>query len=94
MDNINIKGPKEYKLYFHTSMEGNVWLDGRGKPIPLDQLLVSHVDSISPKELWNSRCTRKSINPKDTPPRKGGAYNSTAVDKDTSNFNTSLIPIM
>ena len=70
MDNINIKGPEEYRLYFHTSMEGNVWLDGKGKPIPLDQPLVNHVDSISPQELWNSRCTRTSIHPKDTP-KKG-----------------------
>ena len=94
MDNINIKGPEEYKLYFHTSMEGNVWLDGKGKPIPLDQPSVNQVDSISQKELWNSRCTRKSIHPKDTPPRKGAAYNSTAVDKDTPKFNTSLGPII
>ena len=63
-------------------MEGNVWLDGKGNPIPLDQPLVNHVDSISPTELWNSRCTRKSIHHKDTPPRKGVAYNSTTVDTD------------
>ena len=75
-------------------MEGNFWVDGKDKPIPLDQPLVNQVDSTSPKELWNSRCTRKSIHPKDTPPRKGGAYNSTAVNKDTPNFNTSLSPIM
>ena len=94
MDNINIKGPEEYNLYFHTSMEGNVWLDGKGKPIPLDQPLVNQACTISPYELWNARCTRTSIHPKDTPPRQGGAYNSTAVDKDTPNFNTPLSPIM
>ena len=75
-------------------MEGNVWLDGKGKPIPLDQPLVNQVDSISPTEFWNSRCTRKSIHPKDTPPRKGGAYNSTTVGTDTPHFNTPLSPIM
>ena len=94
MDNINIKGPSECKLYFHTTMEGYVWLDGKGKPIPPDQPLVNQVYSISPKELWNSRFIRKRIHPKDTPPRKGGAYNSTAVDKDTPNFNTSCSPIV
>ena len=86
MDNINIKRPEEYKLYFHTSMEGNVWLDGKGKPIPLDQPLVNQALTISPYELWNGRCTRTSIHPKDTPPRQRGAYNSTAVDKDIPNF--------
>ena len=60
MDNINIKGPEEYKLYFHIINGRNVWLDGKGKPIPLDQLLVNQVDSISPKELWNSRCTKNA----------------------------------
>ena len=72
MANIDIKGPEDYKFYIHTSMEGKVWLDGKGKPILLDQPLVNQVDFISPTELWNSRCTRESIHPKDTPPRKGG----------------------
>ena len=93
MANIDIKGGEDCKLYFHTSREGNVWLDGKDKPIPLDQTLVSHVDSISPIELWNSRCTRKSIHPKGTPPKKGGTYNSTTVDKNTPAFNTPLSPI-
>ena len=67
MANIDIKGHEDYRLYFHRSREENVWLDGKGKPIPHDQTLVIHADSISPIELWNSRCTRKSIHPKDTP---------------------------
>ena len=92
MVNIDIKGPEDYKLYFHTSMKGNVWLDGKGEPIPLDQPLVNHVDSISPIELLKSRCTRKSIHPKDTLPRKGGTYNSTTVDIDAPHFNTPLAP--
>ena len=94
MDNINIKGPEEYNLYFNTSREGNVWLDGKGKPIPLDQPLANQACTISPYDLWNARCTRTSIHPKDTPPRQGGAYNSTAVDKYTPNFNTPLSLIM
>ena len=64
MANIDIRGPGDYKWYFHTSRGGNVWLEGKGKPIPLDQPLVNHVDSISPIEFWNSRCTRKkTFNP-------------------------------
>ena len=39
MANTDIKGPEDYKLYFHTSREGNVWLDGKGKPILLDSPL-------------------------------------------------------
>ena len=72
MANLDIKGPEDYKLYFHTSMEGNVWLDGKGKPIPLDQPLVNQVDSISPTELWNSRCNRKSIHPQGHPLEREG----------------------
>ena len=94
MDNINIKGPEVYNLCFHTSMEGNVWLDQKGKPISLDQPLANQACTISPYDLRNARCTRTSIHPKDTPPRQGGAYNSTAIDKDTPNFNTPLSPIM
>ena len=93
MANIDIKGPEDYELYFHISLEGNVWLDGKGKPICLDQPLDNHVDSISPTGLWNIRCTRKSIHPKDTPPRKGGAYNSTTVDRH-SPLQHPLSPIM
>ena len=58
MANLDIKGPEDYTLYLHASRKGNVWLDGNGKPIPLDQPLVSHVDSISPTKLWNSRFTK------------------------------------
>ena len=94
MANIHIKGAEDYKLYYHTPREAIVWLEWKGNPIPLDQHLVNHVDAISPIELWNGRCTRKSIHPKDTPPRKRGAYNSTAVDKDTPHFNTPLSTIM
>ena len=94
MYNINIKGPEEYKLYFHTSLEGNVWLDGKDKPIPLDKPLVNQACTISPYELWNGRCTTTSIHPKDTPLRQGVAYNSTEVDKDTPNFNIPLSPTM
>ena len=67
MAEVNIKGPEDYKLYFHTSREGNVSLDGKGKPIPLDQTIASHVDSFSPIELLKSRCTTKSIHPKNMP---------------------------
>ena len=68
-------------------------LMGRINQSPLDQPLVSHVGSISPIEWWNSRCTRKSIYPKDIPPRKGWAYNSTTVDRYTP-LQYPLSPIM
>ena len=93
MVKLDIKGPEDYKLHFNTLREGTVWLDGKGKPIPLDQLLVNHVVSISTKGLWSSRCSRKIIHLKDTPPRKEGAYNRTKVDKDTHYFTTPISPI-
>ena len=39
MAEVNIKRPKDYHKYFHVSGEGNLWLDGRGKPITLDSPL-------------------------------------------------------
>ena len=64
MANIDIKEPEDFKLYFHTSREENVWLDGKGKPICLDQPLVTHVDSIHLIELWNSRSLEKTLTPR------------------------------
>ena len=39
MAEVNIKGPDNYHKYFHVLGEGNVWLDGKGKPIPLNSPL-------------------------------------------------------
>ena len=72
-------------------MEGNAWLDGKGKQIPLEQPLVNHVDSISLTEMWNSRCTRKGIHPKDTPLEREGPTIALQLI-DTPHFNTPLAP--
>ena len=92
MANIDIKEPEYYKFYFHNSREGNVCLDGKDKPIPLDQPLVSHVDSISPIELWNSRCTRKSIHPKGTPLEREGPKIALQLIKAHPTSTTPLSP--
>ena len=67
MDQFNINGPQDYSKYFHTNIEGLVWVDGRGNPIPLDVDLSSHVDCKSPDDLWNNRKTRQGLHSKDLP---------------------------
>ena len=62
----------------------------KGKPIPLDSLLNNHVDCKHPIELWNGKSTRSGLHSKDTPPQRGGASNSTTIDKNALAFNTSL----
>ena len=57
MDPFKIKGPQEYCKYFHTNSDGLVWIDGRGKPIPLDMNLSTHVDCESSEDLWNNTKT-------------------------------------
>ena len=44
MAEANINGPEDYHKYFHVSEEGIFWLDGKGKPIPLDSPQNNHVD--------------------------------------------------
>ena len=63
MTEVNIKGPEDYHKYFHVSGEGNVWLDGKGKPIPLDSPLNNHVDCKHHIELWNGRSTMSGLHP-------------------------------
>ena len=92
MAEVNIKGPEDYKLYFYTSRKGNVWLDVKGKPIPLDQPLVSHVDSICQIELWNSRCARKNIHPRDTSKEREGPTIALQLIKTLPTSNTPLAP--
>ena len=49
-----ITGPEDYQKFYHMSSTGLVWLDKKGNPIPLLQLLDMHVETINPSELWNS----------------------------------------
>ena len=47
-DHFTIHGPEDYKLYYHMSPEGHIWLDAKNNPIPLNSQLVGHIESIDP----------------------------------------------
>ena len=68
-------------------------LNGKGKPILLHLPLNNHGNCKQPIILWNSRITSSGLCPKDTPPQRGGGFNSTTIDKNTPTFNTPLSPI-
>ena len=42
------KGPQDYLNFHHTDKDGNIWLDGNGKPISLQQNLTGQTSKISP----------------------------------------------
>ena len=47
-----IKGPEDYKLFYHTDGVGNIWINGKRNPISRDNPLTgTQVDSISPLDL-------------------------------------------
>ena len=35
LDIKDIKGPEDYKNYYHTNGLGDIWVDGKGHPIEL-----------------------------------------------------------
>ena len=43
-----IFSPDEYKLHYHTSPEGHLWLDAKKNLIPKAQQLTGHIESIDP----------------------------------------------
>ena len=71
-DHFTIRGPEDYKLYYHMSPEGHIWLDAKNNPIPLNSQLVGHIESIDPYTYWQSRATRTSIHSSVTPPKGEG----------------------
>ena len=62
-----------YKLYYHMSPEGHIWLDAKNHPIPLNSQLVGHIESIKPHIYWQSRVTQTGIHSSVTLPQRGGA---------------------
>ena len=49
-----ITGPQDYQNFYHTNKDGNIWLGGEGKPIPLQMKLTEATTTVSPQELWDS----------------------------------------
>ena len=92
-DHFTIHGPEDYKLYYHMSPEGHIWLDAKNNPIPLNSQLVGHIESIDLHTYWQSRTTQTSIHPSVTPPQRGRAVNSTAVTQQPPQHTSPTSPI-
>ena len=92
-DHFVIYGPENYKLYYHMSPEGHIWLDAKNNPIPLNSQLVGHIESIDPHTYWQSRATWTSIHSSVTPPQRGGAVNSSAVIQQPPQHTSPTSPI-
>ena len=86
-------GPEDYKLYYHMSSEGHIWLDAENNPIPLNSQLVGHIESIDPHTCWQSRATQTSIHSSVTPPQREGVFNSTAVTQQPPQHTSPTSPI-
>ena len=43
-DHFISHGQEDYKLPFHMSLEGHIWLDTKDNPIPLNSQLVGHIE--------------------------------------------------
>ena len=41
-DHFIIYGPQDYKLYYHMSPKGHIWLDAKNNLTPLNSQLVGH----------------------------------------------------
>ena len=93
MSIADIKGPKDYAKFYHTNSAGDIWLDGKNHPIPLEHPLTTHVSFIDAKSLWHARQTRSKIHPQVSQPQKGGPYNSTSLDNTVPPLSNPASPI-
>ena len=41
-----ITKPEDYQLIYHSNTDGHIWVDAKGKPIPLTQQLTGHIDTV------------------------------------------------
>ena len=92
MSHFNITCPEDYQKYFQVNEQGHVWFDGRNNPIPLTQNLTKRINSIPPQALWSGIHTRSGVHSKDTPPHKGGPYNSTGNTQAPPSLGTPTSP--
>ena len=94
MDNPKISGPKDYQRFYHMSSAGLAWLDKKGNPIPLSQLLDMHVETINPSELWNSIQMQNRAHKQNFVAPSAGPTNSTTIDAKVPFLITPTSPIM
>ena len=92
-DHFVIYGLEDYKLYYHMSPEGHIWLDAKNNTIPLNSQLVGHIELIDPNTNWQSRATWRNIHSSVTPCQRGGAVNSTAVTQQPPQHTSPTSPI-
>ena len=98
LDIKDIKGPEDYKNYYHTNGLGDIWVDGKGHPIELSvPLQGQQVQSVSPETLWHGRQTRHMTHTDATIPTiPMSATNSTMVNPGGPNTlgNIPVSPII
>ena len=94
MDQMNILGPQDYLKFFHMSSEGLVWLDKKGNPIPLSQLLDMHIDTGDPSELWNSIQMRNRVHKQKFTDSGTGPTTSMTINLTVPILMTPTGPIM
>ena len=75
-------GASRLPNFYHTNKDGNIWLGGDGKPIPLQMKLTEATTTVSPQELWVSIETRHKTHPPHDPNLKKVA-SSTMIDPKT-----------
>ena len=46
-----ITKPEDYQLIYHSNTDGHIWVDAKGKPIPLTQQLTGHIDTVDPAKF-------------------------------------------
>ena len=94
MDHPKITGPEDYQMFYHMSSAGLVWLDKKGNPIPLSQLLDMHVETIGPSKLWYSIEMWNKVHKQNFVAPGTGPMNSTTIDAKVPILTTPTSPIM
>ena len=74
-----ITKPQDYQLIYHSNTDGHIWVDAKGRSIPLTQQLTGYIDAVDPAHLWNSRVTKQGFHAVPPPISKGDNVNSTAI---------------
>ena len=94
MGHPKIAGPEDYQKFYHMSSAGLVWLEKKGNPIPLSQLLNMHVETVSPSELWNPIETQNKVHKQNFLAPNTGPTNSTTIDVKVPILTTPTSPII
>ena len=93
MDHKDITGPQDLLKCYH-SIDGLLWLNGKGNPIPLDHSLGTHVSQMDPHDYWNSIKTRSKVHPYITQAHKAGPSNSTALGPNIPPMSNPTSPMV